>query len=352
MKIWRIQKKDGKYPPIGGTTALTDATKEELCVLLCLFEAGDAGLSTGELVNATGCSAARVGGALAFWADGGFITECEGEARTPGVLLAPAAELGEAGASEIADRIKTASLAEFIDICQQTVGRVFNTKELATLTEMVEELPFSKEYLLILISYCVKKSRKFSFTYLHKMARSMLEEDRLTVEALNVYLEEREKFSTVEWHIRKLLGLGERQLTATERKYLLRWTGTYSYKTDIIGIAYDIAVNRTGKVALAYMDKLLTQFYEAGCKTVKEVEAYLEKSRAEFIGGQKPQHTGPLSRGKSPASGGKGGTASGGKGGTATGGKGGTATRGSSFSVDEYFAAALSRSYGDDGEEE
>lgn len=339
MKMWKIRDVNGAFPPLGGTAALADASQEELRVLLCLVAAGGRVSDPAELAAAAGCSKPRARSALRYWEEVGVTEEVEdGVAAAPASKkpLRPAVETKEAPAHEIAETVTRETLAGFIDTCQQTVGRVFNTKELSALTSLVEDMPFSREYILVLISYCMKKTRKFSFTYLEKVAHSMLEKECLTVEQLNAHLAAAERFASREWQLRRLLGIGERRLGSREQEYLLRWTGEFDYGVEIIGIAYDITVNHTGKISLPYMDKLLTRFHAAGCTTVSAVEELLENEQAERAAKQISRQGNDKKAGQFSTGAGEGDP---------------TATRGSSFDRQDYMAAALRRSYGDDGKD-
>ncbi len=337
MKIWKLNQKGGAFPTLGGTSALLDASPEELRVLLCLCELGEA--EPAALASAAGCSRARVGAALRYWQEVG--AACEGEADDGVRYALPPVdeESAEARAVEVAESISREDAAAFIDTCQQTVGRIFTVRELNILSTLIEEMPFSREYLLTLISYVKTKTKKFSFHYLEKVAHTMLERECVTVEALQEYLAAVERFSSAEWQLRRLLGIGERRLGTREEAYFLRWTGDFAYGVEIIGIAYDITVNQTGKASLPYMDKLLTRWCEAGARTEREVEELLDRERAEHAtkktaakvtkGNKKNTEFSTTASESDP-----------------------TATQGSSFSGTDYLAAALRRSYGDDGTEE
>ena len=325
-------------PPLGGSAALLDASTEELRVLLCLLTGTDAE-DAAALAAAAGCSPARAKSALRYWEEVGVLN---GERVAVEKPLKRSDEAEEMPAAEIAKTINELELSAFIDQCQQVVGHIFNTRELNALTALIEEMPFSQEYLLTLVSYTRKKvkNKRFSVRYLEKVAHSMLERECLTVDALNEYLARAERFSAEEWRLRRLFGIGERKLGSREEECFMRWTGDYLYGEEIIGIAYDITVNQTGKVSLPYIDKLLSSFHGAGCRTVREVEDYLDKERAEHAARGMAKRTGGSKSQKDT---------------TFTTGAGEndpSATKGSSFRPDDYLSAALRRSYGDDGKDE
>lgn len=343
MKPLVPHMKNRKFPSLGGTAALAEASPEELRILLCLFEMGRVSDdSVAALARAAGCGTARARSALRYWEEVGVLIPEEeaapqGEPAAP--LPRPHEEDEENGGEETAAVIRDRKLAAFIDSCQATVGRVFNTRELNILTGMLDRLPFSEEYILTLIAYCKKKAKRFSFIYLEKTAYSMLDRECLTLDDLNAYLAALERFTSEEWKLRRLLGIGERRLGSREQEFLMRWTGDFGYGEEIIGIAYDITVNQTGKISMPYMDKLLTRFHEAGCTDTEAVNALLEKERAEHAAGAVSRHTGSS----------KGKKSGGGVYATGTAPDDPSATRGSSFRGHDYLSAALRRSYGDSG---
>lgn len=369
MTYITIAYDDGKFPPLGRTDALKDASPDELRILLCLIEEGRIPKEKiSELARAAGCPLARAKSAISYWREVGILTEEEGR-PTERVITSPAMAAAEAKAddeereerrlrplaplrdpsplertaAENAAVIEEKELAPFIEACEQTAGRQFNAKEINELLDIEEEFPFSHEYLLTLISYTCRRARKFTFSYLRKVAVSMLEDDCLTPEALNARLAAEERFASEEWKLRRLLGIGERKLGSRERTAFVRWTGELAYGEEIVGIAYDITVNQTGKASIAYMDKLLTRFHAAGCRTVADVEEFLEKDRAEHDARRLSRHTGTGKSGKSEKdhSFRTGVTAD-----------DPSATRGTSFNTQDYLSAALRRSYGDDGTED
>lgn len=342
MKQMKINRAHG-FPVLGGSDALTDASPEELRVLLCLIEAEERGTvqEADALARAAGCSAARVGSALRYWQEVGVLVAGEGEAAPAPVPQPAPPTVRTLGAAETAALIEREQMATFIDACQQLAGRVFSTPDVEMLVSLVDELPFSFEYMMTLASFCKRKSgrTRFSVRYLSQVAYGMLERECLTVEQLEAYIAAYEKFTSEEWQLRKLLGIGERRLSQKETDYFLRWTG-YGYGEEIIGIAYDITVDRTGKASLPYMDKLLSAFHAAGCMTEADVQAYLTREREEHAAKRLTQHTGMAKPGKEPTK----------RTGKDEGDR--SATRGSSFRSGDYMAAALRRSYGDDGAEE
>ena len=73
--------------------------------------------------------------------------------------------------------------------------------------------------------------------------------------------------------IRRLFGLPERALTAREKACVNRWFGEYMTPEALMKLAYDRAVEATGKVSFAYIDKILAAWAAKGITTVEAAEA-------------------------------------------------------------------------------
>ena len=312
--------KDGTLacPPLGGSAALLDASTEELRVLLCLLTGTDR-KDAAALAAAAGCSTARAKSALRYWEEVGVLN---GETAAVEQPLKRSDEPEELPAAEIARTINELELSAFIDQCQQVVGHIFNTRELNALTALIEEMPFSQEYLLTLVGYTRRKvkNKRFSVRYLEKVAHSMLERECLTVEQLNEYLARAERFSAEEWRLRRLFGIGERQLGSREEECFLRWCTEYNYGDDIIGLAFDITVGATGKASVPYADKIIQSWNAAGVKSIADAERAVEEN--------KKSRTPAAKKGKARSEAAEA-----------------ESRDMQSFDVDDFFAHALERSY-------
>ena len=82
-----------------------------------------------------------------------------------------------------------------------------------------------------------------------------------------------------------------RSITKSEHKLFEKWTVEFGYSEGIIGEAYDISVANTGAYQPNYIDKILSRWFECGCKTLAECRSRQEQDRntiAQERGKQKP----------------------------------------------------------------
>ncbi|MBP5209662.1 MAG: DnaD domain protein [Clostridia bacterium] len=288
---------------------LKEATAEDLRVLVCLLALDD-GAGVSDLARAAGCSAARVRGALAFWQECGVTAD-----RTPAKKpLASARNLAPQTEAEDAAYIREHDLGALIDECQTLYGRLFNPAEISVVVGLSEQLGLDDAYVLTLAGWCVKQNKK-TLRYLERIAIGLSDDGIDTPARLDEHLKRREKALSAEGRLRKLFGIGERALSKTETDCFGRWVCDFGFDMDVIGLAYDITVDQKQKALVRYTDSVLARWHGAGCRTLADVEALLEKEKRE-----RKTSAAAVRGAYSPSDGG-------------------------SFSTEDFFARALERSY-------
>ena len=135
-----------------------------------------------------------------------------------------------------------------------------------------EQWEIAPEYLLVAAAYCREKGKK-KLSYLEKMVAGWLEDGIDTYEKAESHIQRLTKQEDDEGHIRRLFGLPERALTAREKACVNRWFGEYMTPEALMKLAYDRAVEATGKVSFAYIDKILAAWAAKGITTVEAAEA-------------------------------------------------------------------------------
>ena len=196
------------------------------------------------------------------------------------------------------------ALALLIDECQKIAGKLFNVREINQVLGLADYLRLDSDYIILLFHYCCKRGKN-SVPYIVKTAYALVNTEEITTYAqLEVYVASLEKVNTLEQTVRRLAGLGSRTLTAKEKKILSSWA-SFSPSEELVSLAYETTVNNTGKFIFSYMDKVLTAWHEAGCRTAQDVTAAAERRTREASGQNK------------------------------------------SFDLDEFFKAAVKKSYGE-----
>ena len=265
------------------TDAFPEASKEELRVLLALIESSGRFADTDGLAALAKTSKARCAAALVFWQEAGVIRESDDRPKITDEFeeRLKSGEIRESEAKSVAKSIRDAGLADMIAECASLMGRAaLNTEEIKDLTALYEQYGLSVEYIVTLGAYLAEHGR-LTVTKLINKAIKLTEREIDTPDALENYIVERESDSEAEREFRKLFGIYNRAPSKTEKECFKKWSRDYGYFTDIVGEAYDIAVTSATRGHLNYADKLLTRWFDAGCRTLAECKELYQKDEEE-----------------------------------------------------------------------
>ncbi len=198
-----------------------------------------------------------------------------------------------------------AEITLLIDECQELAGKIFNPLEINKIVSLYDYLGLSSEYILSIYDYC-KKNNKTTVHYIEKTAFNLYNEGIDTDEKLREYLKDKEIIHSFEGKIRRIFGLGSRALSKKEADIVKKWIKEFNFPLEVIEYAYELTVNATSRPSLPYANKIMLKWFNAGYTTLEEVK----NDKFDF---KKKKEGNP------PAE--------------------------SSFDNDEFFEAALKRSY-------
>lgn len=173
---------------------------------------------------------------------------------------------------------ETDGLREAIDECARIAGKLFSEHETQQLVALYDSYALSLEFLMLLFMYCKNLLGKTAVSYVVRTGIALYDDGIRTVEALEAHISAKERFLDNEYKIRRLLGIGERALTAKEKEYIEAWTNVYAMPMDVITRAYEITVKNIDTPRMSYINKILSGWNENGIRTTEAVDA----AEAEF----------------------------------------------------------------------
>ena len=231
-------------------------------------------------------------------------TEKKEEKKTR-TLVRRADELPNYTSTELAELLeKRQGMRELIDEAQQILGKMFNPSEVNILVGMVDYLAMDVDCILLLLAHC-RTIGKSNLRAVEKLAYSLVDAGVTDAESLEERLRQMEAMQTFEGEVRALFGMKSRALTAKERRMLSAWC-EYGFGIGAVKRAYEITIGAINTPSVAYADAILKRWSSEGLRTEEEIDAYLAREATE-----KEEAT----------------------------------TLGNSFDADDFFEAALKRSF-------
>ena len=182
-------------------------------------------------------------------------------------------ELPSYSSTELAELIEKRSItAEFINEAQRVVGKIFNTHEVNILVGMIDYIGFDEASVIIILSHMVKLGKR-SLRYAEQLAFSLYDEGITDAESLQLRLKKMEGYAKTESEVRAMFGMRGRSLTTKEKKFLHSWIEDMGFDTEIIRLAYDITVDATHEPAPAYANSILEGWHASGLTTAEAIVA-------------------------------------------------------------------------------
>lgn len=172
--------------------------------------------------------------------------------------------------------------------CETILHKILTASDMEMLYSFHDWLGLPVEVISMLLSYAERKG-KTTKRYLETVAIDWADKGIDTFEAAEEYITQLEASDSAENAVRAILGIYDRALSTTEKKYINIWIKDMNIPIELISYAYDKMIDAIGKVKLNYMDKMLQAWMEKGLKTVDEVKESDEKFFSSINKPQKPR---------------------------------------------------------------
>lgn len=168
------------------------------------------------------------------------------------------------------------SRQEFVKACEDVYGNVFNKTELMTVITYSREYRLRDECILAILGYC--RENGYGIGYTKKIFNRMVDNNINTLDSVNAelaFLSEHSSFVTM---VKQIFGI-TRALTTSEKPKVERWHKEYKFTSEMIQLAFDRAAAKE-KASIAYCDKILIGWREEGLLTADDIKNKLTQSKA------------------------------------------------------------------------
>ena len=198
----------------------------------------------------------------------------------PAAVLPDFAEYTRPSPEEIAARLEESSeIRGLFRELQSKLGKTIGYDGQCTFLRLCDNYGLPAEVIYMLVDYCANNG-KSGYSYIEKAGRSWAEQEIDTVEKAGEKIASLDRVNSFWAKFAAEQGLKNAKPTASQTRYIETWTGEYGMSYDMICLAYEQMVEKTGKLEYKYMDKILANWHSNGYKNVSDVER-AEKARRE-----------------------------------------------------------------------
>ena len=277
----------------------------QLKVLLYMLRHSEENLSGEDVAAALSLDKADAEDAMIFWQERGLLIRSDEEAKpvlhiesTSDVTLTKsvpeAEEVTEVSARKVSDipisrpsheqiAVRLQECKEFSGLfaeAQAALGKTIGYDGQSVLIMMHDSYGLPFEVILMAVEYAVSQ-QKTGFSSIAKIGKYWSEQGIDTLEGAMEYIEEHNVVNETWNKLRSLTDITNRTPTSKQRGYLVAWVKEYGYSADIIYYAYEESIDRTGKMSMPYMDKIIRNWYDRGVKTPMDIQREKAKWQEE-----------------------------------------------------------------------
>lgn len=169
---------------------------------------------------------------------------------------------------------------------QEILAKPLTSADIDVLLALYSYYNLSAHFILTLAHFCACMGHR-RMGYIEKTAVTWLEagvDDSLVDSHVDMLMKRKGN----EGKIKEAFGIIGRALTSKEQEYIAKWFSQFGFGTEIIMQAYEIGVERTGKLAFGYIDKILSDWKQKGFKTIEDVKSEQKPDKSFNFSGNKP----------------------------------------------------------------
>ncbi len=243
---------------------------EALKVLLYLLRHEDVSVTDAELGTACGLSREKVTEAMEYWIKTGVLRKNGATLMLASSQPSSSAMPVFSGESIALRATQDRTLAELFNQAERIRNKTLSPAEINTLYNLYDTIGLPASVVALLLEYC-QEAGKTGAQYMYVTGAAWAEEGITTAEAANDKIEALRRARALEGRVKSALGI-DRALSTKERNFLSTWTDSLGFGVEEIVYAFEQSVDNTGKLSFAYMNKVLQNSYEAGCRTVEDMK--------------------------------------------------------------------------------
>lgn len=271
------------------------ASVVQLKVLLYFFRHGMAGESPSvpQIAKALFLDEADVSDSLIFWRERGLlicpddgvpivlkrVEPQKNEPEQPTAQPKPKPQavspipISKPSHEQVAARLQECEqFRELFAEVQLKLGKTIGYDGQSVLIMLHDSYGLPVEVILMLVEYA-KSLGKTSYSYLAKLGQKWSELEIDSIEEAERYITEQTGTDALWRDFRELSGVKNAKPTAKQRRFFNIWRSEYGFDAEMIYRSYEISIDRTEKMSLEYMDKVLKSWHDNGIKTPADVEA-------------------------------------------------------------------------------
>ncbi len=179
---------------------------------------------------------------------------------------------------------KDAEFRQLLYIAEQYLKKHMTPRDTEVFAYLYDGLHMSAELLEYLVEYCVQGGHT-NIRYIEKVALDWNEKGLKDAEAAKAYSS---GFTKNSFAVMRAFGLANRRPGDIEKEYIERWFLKYGFTKELVLEACNRTMKATQSPSFSYAEKILSEWYKAGVRNLRDVSALDQKRQSAPRSTKKP----------------------------------------------------------------
>lgn len=249
---------------------IVTASSVSIKVLLLILRNGDASITVNEMAEKLNISKADVCDAANYWVSFGVLNKEEPKEKHSNVIRVsdtPARIVGK----ELEETVSSSNDFRFmLNEAERILEKHLIPSEAGVLISLNKIAGISVDVILMVITYCASIGKK-SVRTVERIALDWFDKGYDNHEKVERYIQKLTENNQNENTVRTMFGIYDRSLTPKEKMLIETWFNEYKFTSQMIRIAYEKAVDNTGKLSFPYINSILKAWYENDVQTPDQI---------------------------------------------------------------------------------
>ncbi len=259
------------------------ASHSALKVLLFIMRNGIESLDDSATFK-LGISRTELDEALIYWHGVGIL--CDGEQSEqkvdePQLESTQSTVLRKPDRAESARRIgESHEIAQVLRHAELAFGRSLKQTEISTFIYIMDSLCLTPPIVLMLIQYATEQER-LTASYIEATAVRWVNEGLTSVREVEKEIQAAAERRTAWGIVRSAFGIESRRPSKNEEQFSYTWVIEWKFTPAMLRKAYDNCIDRSGKLSLPYINKILAGWHEVGIEKPEQADSAAQQRKTK-----------------------------------------------------------------------
>lgn len=162
-------------------------------------------------------------------------------------------------------------IRQMLPVLEGILQKQLNHTEISVFVTLVHWYGLPPACVALLAEYC-RSIGKGTIAYIESTGVGWAGDEINTVDLASQKIARLRSLRSAWNTVRIALDIPERKPTKTEENFCDKWINEYNFGTDLVKLAFDRCIDKTGKLSMKYMNGIIENWFKQGISTLEQAE--------------------------------------------------------------------------------